>query len=226
MLTHLDLFSGIGGFSLGLEATGAFETVAFCEINKKCRTILAKHWPSVWIGEDIHELQGFDIDVITGGFPCQPYSSASRGRANQPCLWAEMLRVVGESRPRWIIAENVPGLGLDGIDRICADLEGIGYTCWPLDVDTSPPGRSRGRRRFLIVAYTDSQSKSQRPFDAQVASLSKATGPARADNAGAMGVANGLPNRVDRLRALGNAIVPQIATIIGHAIVSVEHDQV
>lgn len=225
----LDLFSGIGGFSLGLERAG-METVAFCEIDPWCRLVLRKYWPGVQIHEDIRKLDGKafrGVGVIAGGFPCQPHSTASRGRANAEDLWPEMRRVIRHAKPAYVVAENVPGIGLDGIDRVCSDLEGVGFVPTPLDVDTSPPGRSRGRRRFFIVAHTNSEGESRRAFNAKVACLPSVAGSAWEDYARVVGMADGLSRRLvryrtKRLKGLGNAVVPQVVEIIGRAIMAVE----
>lgn len=133
-LKVLDLFSGIriGGFSLGLERTGGFETVAFCEIEKFPRQILAKHWPDVPCFPDIRELKGSDIgavDVICGGYPCQPFSAAGKrlGAEDDRHLWPEYRRLVEELRPTWVIGENVAGHVSMGLDNVLSDLEALGY---------------------------------------------------------------------------------------------------
>lgn len=110
----LDLFSGIGGFSLGLERAG-MQTIAFCEIDPYCRRVLRKHWPGVPIFEDVRTLRGEDVgpvDLVCGGYPCQPFSTAGkrRGTADDRHLWPEMLRVIDETRPTWVCGENVAGL--------------------------------------------------------------------------------------------------------------------
>lgn len=115
MLKMLDLFSGIGGFSLAASWTNQIKTVAFCEIDPFCQKVLKKHWPDVPIFDDITRLRGDDIgtaDIITGGFPCQPFSCAGqrKGKADDRYLWPEMLRVITELRPTWIIGENVAGI--------------------------------------------------------------------------------------------------------------------
>jgi DNA (cytosine-5)-methyltransferase 1 len=114
----LDLFSGIGGFSLGLERTNGFKTIAFCEIDPFCRKVLAKHWPGIPIFDDITKLNRGDldgigeVDVICGGFPCQPVSCAGKrkGDRDERWLWPEFYRVVCLVKPRWVLVENVPGL--------------------------------------------------------------------------------------------------------------------
>ena len=131
----LDLFSGIGGFSLGLESAG-METVAFCEQDKFCQKVLAHHWPDLPIHSDITELNGYEyrgaVELICGGFPCQPFSVAGkrRGKEDDRALWPEMLRVIREVAPRWVIGENVSGIIAMELDQVLFDLESEGYTCW------------------------------------------------------------------------------------------------
>jgi DNA (cytosine-5)-methyltransferase 1 len=213
----LDLFSGIGGFSLGLERAG-MRTVAFCEIDPKCRAVLRHHWPEVPIYEDARSLPRIECDVIAGGFPCQPFSTAARGRNNACDLWPEFLRIVTESRPRWVVAENVPGIGSDGVERVASDLEDAGYTVWPIDMDTAPPGRTRGRRRFFWLAHADSEGEPRRAEHEEMAGLPAIPVSREAHNAPPLGVADVLPGRMDRLRMLGNAVTPLAAEIIGRAI--------
>ena len=120
----LDLFSGTGGFSLGLEAAG-MQTAAFCEADPDCRELLAHRWPGIPIYDDIRTLTGDQIeqdvgaiDVICGGFPCQPFSVAGKriGIHDDRHLWPEMLRVIKEVRPSWVIGENVAGIGSMALD--------------------------------------------------------------------------------------------------------------
>ena len=136
-LTHLDLFSGIGGFSLGLEATGRIKTVAFVESDKFARRVLHKHWPDVPVIHDVRDVKGDDfngVDIITGGFPCQDVSVAGRREGlsgDRSGLWFEFERILSECRPRWAIIENVPGLltSNNGEDfaTILRGLGNIGY---------------------------------------------------------------------------------------------------
>ena len=149
-LKHLDLFSGIGGFSLGLEATGGFETNAFCDIEKYPRQVLQKHWPHVKQYEDIKELNyerlkadGIDsIDIITGGYPCQPFSIAGRQKGEQDPrhLWPEYFRLVKELRPTWVIGENVSGHIKLGLDTVIEDLESEDYAVRPFSISASSIG--------------------------------------------------------------------------------------
>lgn len=215
----LDLFSGIGGFSVGLERVG-FRTVQFVEINPDCRRRLREHWPSVQIHGDIHTYTppcGV-AEVVCGGFPCQPFSTAARGRNNARDLWPEFLRVVGAVRPSWVIAENVPGIGHGGIDRVCGDFEDAGYACWAFDLDTALPTRQRGRHRILWLAHAHRESQSRRTEHAQMARLRPLSGRRDAHDPAPLGVDDGLCCRMDRLRMLGNAATPELGELAGRAI--------
>ena len=168
MKRHLDLFSGIGGFSLGLERTGGFETVAFCEIDGWCRQQLARNWPGVPIHKDIEEFDGGtigDVDIVTGGFPCQDISHANTSAKGidgaRSGLVFEMLRVIREVRPTWVVIENSPALRVRGADRVLDELEGQGYVCWPLVVGARHVLAPHRRDRVWIVAHT-SQPVSER----------------------------------------------------------------
>ena len=161
-LKHLDLFSGIGGFSLGLEATGGFETVAFCDIDQYPRQVLQKHWPHVKQYEDIKELNYerlkadglLPIDIITGGYPCQPFSVAGRkkGEEDPRHLWPEYFRLVKELRPTWVIGENVSGHIKLGLDTVISDLESEDYAVRPFSISASSIGANHQRERVWIVA--------------------------------------------------------------------------
>ena len=156
----LDLFSGIGGFSLGLESTGYFKTIAFCEKDKFCQKVLQKHWQGTTIFEDIRDIDGTKIkaDVITGGFPCQPFSTAGKrkGTEDDRYLFPEMLRVIKETQARWVVGENVQGIVnmsegkvLQGIHN---DLETIGYEVQSFIIPASSQGAWHKRNRVWIVA--------------------------------------------------------------------------
>lgn len=162
----LDLFAGIGGFSLGLERTAAFTTVAFCEIDPYCRRVLAKHWPAVPIYGDIRELSaarlaadGIAADILTGGFPCQDISVAGRGAGlagARSGLWREYARLIGELRPQYAIVENVTALLTRGLGEILGDLVEIGYDAEWHCIPASYLGAPHQRDRVWIVAYPGS----------------------------------------------------------------------
>ncbi len=212
----LDLFSGIGGFSLGLERAG-MHTIAFCESDPRCVEVLRKNWPHVPVFGDIASLSvepGF-ADIICGGFPCQPFSTASRGRANAVDLWPQFLRIVRQSRPRWVCAENVPGIGNDGIERVCRDLEAEGYCVWPFDLDTALPQRQRGRHRIIWLAHSNIQGEPRFAEHAEMAGLSALSTYCKTYHGPPLDLDDELPGRMDGLRQLGNAITPMIASAIG-----------
>jgi site-specific DNA-cytosine methylase len=125
-------------------------------------------------------------------------------------------------RLHWLLAENVPGLGDHGVDRVCDDLEREDFTVWPFDLDTAPPGRHRGRRRFIIVAHANGQGQPRRAFDAQVAGLSQVSGCRWPIDAPPLGMDDGLPGRMDALRQVGNSISPWVAEQFGRAILSAD----
>jgi DNA (cytosine-5)-methyltransferase 1 len=163
-LRTLDLFSGIGGFSLGLESTGFFETIGFVEKDKFCQKVLKKHWSNINIEEDIRNVKGekYQADVVTGGFPCQPFSVAGKRKstADDRYLWDEMLRVIRETKPRWVIGENVEGIvnineGMV-LRQVLNDLENEGFKSQCIIIPASGIGAWHQRKRIWIMAYSDS----------------------------------------------------------------------
>lgn len=285
-LRTLDLFAGIGGISLGLERTGGFETVAFCEIDKAAQKVLNKHWPNVPIFEDVKSLSAKEIDgsidVITGGFPCQDLSVAGKGAGLEGArsgLWWEFHRLIKEAQPKWVIIENVAVLRSRGLDQVLRSIAEIGYDAQWHCIPASAVGAPHRRDRIWIVAYPGHRSRwdfgsseagyyapSERPADtgplggsgeqsSTVADSSssrlqrgqrlrdnleealrgwKATSRPTSERCPVSGgtayswavepdlgrVADGVPGRVDRLKQLGNAVVPQIPEIIGRAILA------
>ena len=180
MFKVLDLFSGIGGFSLGLERTGGFETVAFCEIEPFPRKVLAKHWPSIPIFNDVRELRGDDVgpvDVVCGGFPCQPWSGAGKqgGVEDDRDLWPAMLRVIADIRSTWVIGENVRGFVSNplGLDRSLSDLEALGYTCRAFVIPACGVGAPHRRDRCWIVAHRDTNGTSEQRDGREVPDLDR-----------------------------------------------------
>ena len=176
-LRVLDLFSGIGGFSLGLTRAG-MRTIAFCEIEKYPRSILRKHWPTVPIFEDVRNLHAEDlpeaVDLICGGYPCQPFSLAGKrkGKDDDRHLWPEVVRIIREldattGKPTWGIFENVPGLISMGIDTVLSDLENEGYAAWPFIIPACAVNAPHRRDRVWIVAHAKRPERRQklRPCD-------------------------------------------------------------
>ena len=239
-LKVLDLFSGIGGFSLGLEATNYFETVAFCEIDQYCQKILKKHWPNIPIFEDIKKLNGKElpkIDVITGGYPCQPFSVAGQQKADKDPrhLWPEYFRLIKELRPTWVIGENVGGHIKLGLDSVLSDLESENYSARVFSISASSIGAKHQRERIWIVANSNSEGlfsssvtrdngQDEKKSDDQFTRRCSPT-YGRQDlqrdwtfEPDVGRVAHGVSNRMDRLKCLGNSVVPYIPFLIGECI--------
>ena len=165
-LKVLDLFSGLGGFSLGLERTGHFKTVAFCDNNKYSKLILDKHWKGIKIYDDIREItkekfttDGIETpDIITGGFPCQPFSVAGKqkGTGDDRHLWPEMFRIIKVFQPKFVIGENVPGIVniQDGVvfETVCTNLEDEGYEVQPFNIPAAAVGAPHQRKRIWFIA--------------------------------------------------------------------------
>lgn len=230
-MKHLDLFSGIGGFALAAKWAG-IETVAFCEIEEFPRKVLQKNFPCIPIHNDIHELDGKDyagIDIITGGFPCQPFSAAGnqKGDKDDRYLWPQMLRIIGESRPAWVIAENVNGLLRMGIDKVLADLEAEGYTTRTLIIPACGKNAQHRRDRLWILANStrNGNIRESRKMGSEAKEAQKLRLQSCDSNAGREWVEswdakpeydraiNGVSTRMDRdrIKSIGNAIVPQVA---------------
>jgi DNA (cytosine-5)-methyltransferase 1 len=279
----LDLFSGIGGFSIGLERAG-FETVAFCEIEDYPRAVLRKHWPDTPIYRDIKQLtaeqlraDGIFPDVICGGYPCQPFSVAGKQLAekDERHLWPEVFRLIRSIRPRWVICENVSGHIKLGFDEVATSLEDEGYAVWPFIIPACSVDAPHKRDRLYFVAYTNSDDRRDRSCTksqdrqarlehrgggerqlvggtsqdvadtegfglqgcakgqvygiADIPIKSRGSGTNFGDgwpvepNVGR--VVDGLPNRSHRIKALGNAVVPQIPEIIGQTIMRYEMEK-
>lgn len=278
MLNTLDLFAGIGGFSLGLEQTGGFRTAAFCEINEPATKVLNKHWPKVPVYGDIADLtkelldaDGITIDCITGGFPCQDISLAGKGAGlagERSGLWFQFHRLIKEIQPQVVIAENVSALRSRGLEEVLRSLAEVGYDAEWHCIPASAVGAPHRRDRIWIVAYPRHGSRGnlwsleggenpQSERSSHTGTPSRPSGePSDVANTISLGqqgqgepeqpfnpaplitreavdavyggirpewpvepnvgrVAHGVPKRVDRLKQLGNAIVPEIARLIG-----------
>jgi len=186
---HLSLFSGSGIADYAAECAG-FETVAVCECEPDCLYALRKIYPNAKVFDDVKSVGSVSdlgrIDLISGGFPCQDISAAGKGAGlagERSGLWFEMLRVIREIRPAWVLAENVPALRTRGADRVIADLEATGYTVWPCVVGAWAAGAPHKRDRVWIVANADAAER-RAHFEGQGAQGRIAIG--RDDTAGAM----------------------------------------
>jgi len=219
------LFSGIGGIDLGLERAG-LECAWQVENDPYCIKVLEKHWPDTRRYEDVRTVTNPPaVGLVAGGFPCQPHSVAGkrRGAADDRNLWPEYLRVIRETKPRYVIGENVPGIVSTYIDTVLSDLEGEGYTCWTFNIPACAFDAPHRRERMFIVAHADSEGRQE--WERQSAETVqridtnyRETGTHWTTEPDVGRVANGVPKRVDRLRGLGNAVVPQVAEWIGERI--------
>lgn len=265
-LTHLSLFSGIGGLDLAAEWAG-FATIGQCEMADYPTAVLEKHWPDIPRWRDIrtltkevfHERAGGlrTVDVISGGFPCQPFSVAGkqRGKEDERFLWPEMLRVIRELRPHCVVGENVPGIIKIAARQVVEDLEREGYHVVVLQFEAAAVGAWHRRARCFFVGIDDlsdaeglgqqgdrtdgepergARSGAEKPEGLRAVcdampgrrdrdarrreSPEPADGRQWAAEPGVGRVADGLPFRVERIRALGNAVVPQQAYPIFRAI--------
>lgn len=234
-LTVLSLFSGIGGFDLGFQAAG-LATVQLCEIDPYCRDILGRHFPGVPIHGDIATLKVPHVDVVCGGPPCQPASlaGARRGESDERWLWPEFLNACARARPVWIVAENPIGIvSIEprGLGWIIGEMEAMDFEVLPVIIGADDVGAPHRRTRVFIVAHANGIGcDTSGPGNSQW--QTPAWSPYRLVRAGRSGLfpapriyrmADGLPNWVDRTSTLGNAVVPRIAEIIGHAIIDVHN---
>ncbi len=222
------LFSGIGGLELGLERAGI--SVAWqVETDEYCRRVLAKHWPDVKRHEDVRDVGAHNlesVDLICGGFPCPVVSSAARGRNVAEWLWPEFGRIVREVGPRYVLLENVEGLRYRdrGFGEILSDVAGLGFDAVWRDFPASYIGAPHKRARLWLVAYPYGDSEPDLSFDDEVAELQELRGTVRGwpDPPTGLRVDDGISPRTHRLRALGNAVVPQVAEYVGRRIVNAE----
>lgn len=234
-LNVLSLFTGIGGLDLGLQRAG-MTVIGQVEIDPFCRSVLARHWPEVPRHDDVHTCPSWwmgatrpRVDVVAGGFPCQPVSQAGKERAqkDERWLWPAMVDVITTIRPEWIIWENVPGLLTHGLDIVHRDIVGLGYRHRVGWITACAVDAPHLRRRLLGVAHAPCQGRPARRTTAGVANIPDPTrmwtepsrGSGWPDEPGVDRVAYGIPRRMDRCRALGNAVVPQIAEYIGRLII-------
>ena len=219
-MRHLDLFSGIGGFALAARWAG-IETVAFCEIEEFPRKVLNKNFPGIPIHHDIRELDGKDyegIDLITGGYPCQPFSSAGKrkGQEDDRHLWPEMLRIITQARPAWVVCENVSGHITLGLDEVLTDLESEGYAARAFIIPACAKNADHRRDRVWIVANATGLRQQESNINLQMSKEYTIHSRFRheiewLDKSELIRAVDGVPDQLDRLKSLGNAIVPQVA---------------
>jgi len=248
MLNVLDLCSGIGGFTLGLEQTGFFKTVAFCENDNFCKKVLTKHWKDVKIYNDLLEI-GNDpskiketFDVVVSGLPCQPYSLAGKqkGKKDDRHLWDYMFKIIKYKKPTWVVFENIPNFVSMALDDVCLDLENENYATQSFIIPACSVGAPHKRDRLWVIAkimgdstsYGRSKTYANKEKN-RIINESKTGGMFQPPRTGTpkrkfkldrwlsessvCRISDGIPSQLDkdRLKALGNAIVPQIAFNIG-----------
>jgi DNA (cytosine-5)-methyltransferase 1 len=225
------LFSGIGGFDLGLERAG-FTVKWQVENNAFCQEVLKKHWPHVQRFSDVQTVDWGNVpqvDLLCGGFPCQPVSLAGKRQAQSDdrWLWPEFLRCIGVLRPGYVLIENVPGLLTAGFGDILSGLASFGFDAEWDCIPASAVGAHHLRDRVWIIAHRPEKRTDEGMESVQAGELSRQfRGMAwrartfRMDQPTVVGTTDGIPNYVDRCEALGNAIVPQIAEALGRMILT------
>lgn len=226
MYTFGSMFAGIGGLDLGFERAG-FKCSWQIEIDEHCQRVLRKHWPNVYRWDDVTTFNpdGRDVSVLVAGFPCQDISSAGKKEGlngKRSSLFFEVIRVARHIRPKAIVLENVSALLNRSMGDVLSALAGIGYRCQWHSLQALQFGAPHRRKRvFIIATVADSVSERGRCGNSEWEDAENAWQSPRCKKSGhwdvepSVGrVANGVPSRVDRLRGLGNAVVPQVAECI------------
>lgn len=236
-MNYLSLFSGIGGLDLGLDRAG-MTCVGQVEKDEFCRRVLARHWPGVPRHDDVRTAPNWwgartrpAVHLVAGGFPCQPVSVAGLGLAQSDprWLWPVMADVIDAIRPQWVIGENVPGLLKRGLADVLHDLAQLGYRARAGRISACAVGAPHARERLFILAHAAGEGGragvcGQRGGDDRAGHEAGNAVPERGawwsvePRVGR--VAYGFPARVDRIRALGNAVVPQVAEHIGRLVMA------
>ena len=240
-LTHFSLFSGIGGVDLAAEMAG-FESIGQCEFADYPTKVLEKHWPDVPRWRDVRDVTAdsvrakgvANITVLSGGFPCQPFSVAGKqkGKDDDRYLWPEMLRVISELKPTWVIGENVAGIVNMALEQVCLDLETEGYEVQSFIIPASSINAYHQRKRVFIVAYSkrnkqwrkescNGKARRMGRFFERVAWNRDWEGALREFRR----MDDGLSYRVDRIDTLRNAVVPQQVYPILQAIADIERSK-
>lgn len=213
--THIDLFSGIGGFAIAAGLSG-WQTTAMCEWDEQASKVLAAKWPKVPNFGDIRNLQGIKADLVTGGFPCQPFTTLGnrRGKMDDRWLWPEMLRVIRDADPAWILGENVAGFIELGLETVLLDLEEAGFECQALVIPACAVAAHHRRDRVWILGWNANRD-AKRTRESLPLEVPDAVRAGRRPTMSLLHRAiDGLPGKLDRLHSLGNAIVPQVAEVI------------
>jgi DNA (cytosine-5)-methyltransferase 1 len=226
-MTFGSLFAGVGGIDLGLERAG-MECRWQVEINPFCRRVLAKHWPNVPRYGDITQLDGSElerVDLIAGGFPCQDVSHAGRRvgiEGKRSGLWFQFARLIRAVRPRYVLVENVTGLLDRGMGRVLGELAELGFDAEWTVLSACRFGAPHPRERVFILAYPAGERSGQLRWERSAEeSAAQRNIYWPSPEPGYPRVADGIPDRVDRVTALGNAVVPQVAEWIGRRIMEV-----
>lgn len=239
------LFSGIGGLELGLERAGVGHTVWQVERDSYCRSILARHWPNAQRFDDVCNVGQqnlLPVEVICGGFPCQDISYAGRGAGlagKRSGLWYEFARIIGEMGPRYVVVENVAALRARGLDQVLGTLSDLGYDAEWHTLAAADVGSPHRRSRLFILAY-DRGSGAERlestrdsgelgswgwrgKEDLRLIADSPFVRGTRWPQPLLRRMDDGVPKRLDRVRALGNAVVPQVAHLVGRRLLEIAH---
>lgn len=235
-LTVGSLFAGIGGFDLGLERAGM--SVRWqVENNPWCQRVLAKHWPHVQRYGDIRAIDWGTVprvDLLCGGFPCQDLSVAGKGAGlagERSGLWFEYAKAIDALKPRYVIIENVAALRSRGLDQVLGALAALGYDAEWYVLSACQFGAPHTRERLFVVAYPQGsglegyRTLALRTWEAFSPVCNSAAGRPWSTESRPVGVAHGIPHRVDRLRGLGNAVVPQIVEWLGRCIINAQEAQ-
>jgi len=227
------IFAGIGGFDLGLERAG-FTIEWQCEIDPWCQRVLAKHWPHVNRYGDITAVDWATVpavDVLCGGFPCQDISVAGKGAGlagARSGLWSEYVKAIQALQPQWVIVENVSALRSRGLDQVLGALAALGYDAEWHCIPACAVGAPHRRDRVWVIAYSDSKGPQGYGAECELGKGESQVQISRSDwwacEPGIQRVAYGVPARVDRLRGLGNAVVPQIVEHIGRSILHAKQE--
>jgi DNA (cytosine-5)-methyltransferase 1 len=244
MLRLFDVCAGIGGFSLGLETTGQFKTVGFCEIDSYCQKVLNKHWPDVPIYTDLKELANetekltIDFDIISAGIPCQSFSNAGnkKGKKDDRYLWPYLFEIIKQKKPTYVLIENVANFIHVALDNVYLNLENEMYATQSFIIPACSVQAPHKRDRTWIISKNMAHSISQ-GLQGRLSGRKNSEGKDKHGYSGCSstillqsklptwttrskicGISDGVSHRMDRIKGLGNSVVPQVVHNIGLAI--------